>query len=208
MYLRRGGGDWGRGQGHTVRTPAHRADITRCSCQLQLDMRLEMRLENLGVPPPSSSTYPRPRTSATGRRGHQRPVCATVSSGFKREAIPIKNHDAQSFIHWIHVLILGASRTSANLGVYPCLKYSSSPLVYLGRGRGVVIVTRSGRRYTAVRRDQRSRSGWLRALRTPAHPLPEESLLVAALVPVRDVAAGSSATGVRHDPREPRCTYV
>ena len=29
-----------------------------------------------------------------------------VSSGFKREAIPIKNHDAQSLIRWIHVLIL------------------------------------------------------------------------------------------------------
>ena len=29
-----------------------------------------------------------------------------VSSGFKRESIPIKNHDAQSFICWIHVLIL------------------------------------------------------------------------------------------------------
>ena len=26
----------------------------------------------------------------------------------KREAIPIKNHDAQSLIRWIHVLILGA----------------------------------------------------------------------------------------------------
>ena len=32
-----------------------------------------------------------------------------VSSGFKREAIPIKNHDAQSLICWIHVLVLGAS---------------------------------------------------------------------------------------------------
>ena len=41
------------------------------------------------------------------------PLCAgvVVSSGIKRDAIPIiKNHDAQSLIRWIHVLILEASR--------------------------------------------------------------------------------------------------
>ena len=35
-------------------------------------------------------------------------VALAVSSGFKREAIAIKNHDAQSLIRWSHVLFLGA----------------------------------------------------------------------------------------------------
>ena len=55
---------WGNRQAYTVRTPAHRVE-TRCSCQL----RLEMRLENLGVPPPSC--LPRvylAGASATGSR--------------------------------------------------------------------------------------------------------------------------------------------
>ena len=39
----------------------------------------------------------------------RKPVHQAVSSGFKRETIPIKNQDAQSLIRWIHVLILGAS---------------------------------------------------------------------------------------------------
>ena len=42
--------------------------------------------------------------SCTGRGRRRR------SSGFKREAIPIKNHDAQSLICWSHVLTLEASR--------------------------------------------------------------------------------------------------
>ena len=36
-----------------------------------------------------------------------------VSSGFKREAIPIKNHDVQSLIRWIHVPCPGGFQTGA-----------------------------------------------------------------------------------------------
>ena len=36
-----------------------------------------------------------------------------VSSGFKREAMPIKNHDVQSLIRWIHVPCPGGFQTGA-----------------------------------------------------------------------------------------------
>ena len=38
---------------------------------------------------------------------------AAVSSGFKREAMPIKNHDVQSLIRWIHVPCPGGFQTGA-----------------------------------------------------------------------------------------------
>ena len=44
-----------------------------------------------------------------------------VSSGFKREAIPFKNHDAQSLIRWIHVPHPGDLRcTWLSKDPWPC----------------------------------------------------------------------------------------
>ena len=48
------------------------------------------------------------------------PVHQAVSSDFKRETIPIKNHDAQSLIRWIHVLILEASTLQTGARVVSC----------------------------------------------------------------------------------------
>ena len=42
-----------------------------------------------------------------------------TSSGFKRKAIPIKNHDAQSLIRWSHVPFLGAPQVPIMVPMAP-----------------------------------------------------------------------------------------
>ena len=74
---------WGGGAAWRVKALLHRARMLK---RLRCRSDGEQRPAGRGV---------------DARRGQ-------VSSGFKREAIPTKNHDAQSFIRWIHVLILGA----------------------------------------------------------------------------------------------------
>ena len=69
------------------------------------------------VSPPSPGVVP---LSRCVRRLHPRlgrarlsSYALAVSSGFKRDAMPIKNHDVQSLIRWIHVPCPGGFQTGA-----------------------------------------------------------------------------------------------